>query len=322
MNVSILIVNYNTKDLLKQLLISIRENVRKVSFEVIVVDNNSNDGSCELIKNRFSDVNLIINESNVGFSKANNQAAKLAKGKYLLFLNSDTIICENALERMVAFLEKEESTAVVGCKLLNKDNSLQRSCGIFPNLQTEFYFRTFLNRVFPTSKIFGSFKLGSWDYSSISQVDWVSGACLMIRKKIFDEIGGFDEQLYMYYEDADLCLRVKKLGLKIYFIPDAYLYHLYGGSWHSNREIPIVNSCISSIYFFRKHHKKWKIHILKILILFETFICYFIVTPFLIIKGEKYTGIESRLRGYSACLKYIILDSIGKYAYSNSNPSF
>ncbi|MFQ5823193.1 MAG: glycosyltransferase family 2 protein [bacterium] len=305
MDVSIIIVNHNTKELLKELLTSITQNVKNISYEVIVVDNNSTDGSCELFKTNFTKVTLIANKSNFGFSKANNQAAKLTKGKNILFVNSDTIVCENAIERMFAFLEKEKSTAVVGCKLLNKDNSLQRSCGIFPRLLTEFYFRTFLNRIFPTSKIFGSFKLGSWDYSSVLEVDWVSGACLMIRKEIFDQIGGFDEHLYMYYEDVDLCLRVKKLGWKIYFTPNASVYHLHGGSWERNREIPIFNSCISSLYFFRKHHKKWKIIFLKLFILIETFLSYFVLIPYLVIKGEEYSGIKSRLRGYTACLKHI-----------------
>ncbi|MFQ5639064.1 MAG: glycosyltransferase family 2 protein [bacterium] len=311
-DLSLIIVNHNTRGLLKQLLLSIKRNTKKVFYEIIVVDNASGDRSAALVKEDFQDIVLIENQSNLGFSQANNQAVKIAKGDYLLFLNSDTIVCENAVESLFSFLEQEKYAAVVGCKLLNIDDTLQRSCGIFPNLKTEFYFRTFLNRLFPTSPTFGSFKLGSWDYSSLMEVDWVSGACLMIRKNIFDQIGGFDETLYMYYEDADLCLRVKKLGWKIYFIPDAYVYHLHGGSWQQNREIPIINGCKSALYFFRKHHDLWKVPLLKILILIETLLSYLILTPILVIKGEKYAIIKSRFRGYTACLKYLLSDSFGK----------
>ncbi len=149
MNVSIIIVNYNTKELLKQVLTSIKQNVKKISYEILVIDNNSNDGSCELLTTNFKDAKLIANKSNFGTSKANNQGAEIAKGECLLFLNSDTIVCKNALEIMYKFLGNEKSAAAVGCKLLNKDHSLQRSCGIFPNLLTEFYIRTYLSSLFP-----------------------------------------------------------------------------------------------------------------------------------------------------------------------------
>ncbi len=127
MMVSIIIVNFNTKELLKQLLTSITQNVKNVTYEIIVVDNNSTDGSKELLKTLFKKVILIANKSNLGFGKSNNQGAKVAKGKYLLLLNSDTLVCENAIDTMFQFLEKEKSVAAVGSKLLNRDGSLQSS---------------------------------------------------------------------------------------------------------------------------------------------------------------------------------------------------
>ncbi len=107
---------------------------------------------------------------------------------------------------------------------------------MFPKLKTEFYFRTFLNQIFPTNGISGLFRVSAYDNSAVKEVDWVSGACMMIRKEVFDKIVGFDEQIYMYYEDADLCLRIKKLGWKVYFLPHAQIYHFYGSSWKKNRD--------------------------------------------------------------------------------------
>ncbi|MCH7674389.1 glycosyltransferase family 2 protein [candidate division KSB1 bacterium] len=307
MDVSIIIVNFSTQDLLNKLLISIKEKMKSVEYEIIVVDNNSEDDSVEFLKNYFPKTVLIENKTNVGFSKANNQGAKLAKGKYLLFLNSDTLVCDGVAEKMLEYLQRKKSTAIVGPKLLNQDDTLQRSCGIFPNLCTEFSGRTFLNRLFPTSKVFGAYRLGAWDYATEKKVDWVSAACMLIRKDVFDQIAGFDENIYMFYEDVDLCFRVKKAGYKITFLPNAQIYHLHGGSWTNQREIPIFNKGKSALYFFRKHYRRWKTQSLKIFILVEILLSYLLFFPYLILKGEQLSGIQSRAKGYNACLKHIVL---------------
>lgn len=311
MDISIIIINTNEKHFLEPLLNSIKENVKRVAYEVIVVDNNSTDGSREMIQDRFRDVKLVEMDHNAGFSKANNRGAQVAKGKYLLILNPDTIVCDNALEKMHAFLEKETSIAVVGCKLLNPDGTLQRSCGVFPNLRTEFFIRTFLNRLFPKSKLAGAYQLGAWDYATMAEVDWVTGACLMIRKELFDQLGGFDERMYMYYEDVDLCYRVRESGGKIFFLPDAAVYHYLGGSWRKNRQIPIFNGCRSSLYFFRKHYTMGRALILKWLILMEIFLFYFLFLPLSILKREDSALRRSRTTGYNLTLRFIISDTFG-----------
>lgn len=307
MVVSIIIVNFNTLDLLSKLLISIKEKMKPLDYEIIVADNNSEDGSVEFLKEHYPETVLIENHSNAGFSKANNQGAKLAKGKYLLFLNTDTIICDGAIEKMLEYLKRDKSTMVVGPALLNQDDTLQRSCGIFPNLLTEFFGRTFLNRLFPTSKVFGAYKFGAWDYSTEKKVDWVSGACMLMRKDIFDKLGGFDDNIFMFYEDVDLCFRVKQAGYEIAFLPDAQIYHLHGGSWLNQREITILNSGKSALYFFRKHYNWWTTESLKFFLLVEIFLSYLFFIPYLFIKGEAFSGIQSRFKGYNACLKHILL---------------
>jgi len=302
---SIIIVNFNTRALLNKLLISIKEKIKSLEYEIIVVDNNSQDGSVKFLKKHFPETVLIENKINMGFSKANNQGAKLAKGRYLLFLNSDTLVCDGAIEKMLEYLQKNQSTTIVGPKLLNQDGTLQRSCGVFPNLLTEFSGRTFLNRLFPTSKVFGAYKLGTWDYATEKKVDWVSGACMLIRKNVFDQVGGFDEYIYMFYEDVDLCLRVKKAGYKVAFLPDAQIYHIGGGSWQTYREIPIFHSYRSVLYFFLKHYPKWKTAPLKIFLIIEFLLSYLIFVPYLVITG-KYREAKSRLKGYNARFKHLM----------------
>lgn len=310
MKISIIVVNANMRHFLEPLLTSIKDNVKKVAHEVIVVDNNSTDDSRKMIRERFPNVLLIEMDHNAGFGKASNCGAQAAKGKYLLLLNPDTIVCGDAVQSMFKFLEREKSAAVVGCKLLNPDGTLQRSCGIFPNLRTEFFVRTFLNRIFPKGKMAGSYLLGAWDYSTTAEVDWVSGACLMIRKSVFDSLGGFDEQLFMYYEDVELCYRTNQLGWKVYFFPQAAIYHYLGGSWQTNRAIPIINGCRSSLYFFRKHRQSWETNVLKVFMLLEILLFYTLFVPLSILKGESRLIVKTRLHGYNSTLKFIFKDPL------------
>lgn len=304
LTLSILILNYNTKNLLSQCLNSIESNVKNVQYEIIVVDNNSSDGSVKYIKQHFSAITIIANTQNVGFTKANNQAAIIAKGKYLLILNSDTIVHTGSLTALITYLDENKNTGIVGPKLLNPDKSLQLSCGIHPNLLTEFLNRTFLSRIFPNNKFMGVYKYGGWDYTTKS-VDWVTGACLLIRKNIFQKINGFDENIFMFYEDVDLCFRLKKLGHDIIFFPDAQVTHIHGGSWINYREVPIFYSCKSALYFFKKHYPRWQTLVLRLWLLTEILISYIFFIPFLLITQRDMNSIKSRIKGYNACLRYI-----------------
>lgn len=306
MDISILILNYNTKALLEQCLNSIKSNARNIQYEIIVVDNNSSDGSVEYIEQHFSGLTIIANKHNAGFTKANNQAAKLAKGRNLLILNSDTIIHPNSLDALVEYLNASPNVAIVGSKLKNPDGSLQLSCGIYPNLYNQFLYRTFISRIFPNNPILGVYQYGGWDYSTTRLVDWVTGACLLIRKEIFERIGGFDENIFMFYEDVDLCFRVKKLGHNIVFFPDAEITHIQGGSWKNYRETPISHGCKSALYFFKKHYPYWQSYVLKLFLIVEILLSIIIFIPYLLLKGESTKDIKSRLKGYKICMSHII----------------
>lgn len=306
MDLSILIVNYNTRAFLEPLLASLRETVRKTHYEVIVVDNDSRDDSGAMVRRAFPEVVLLESKQNLGFSKANNLAARQANGEYLLFLNPDTLVSERSVDELVAFLRTNPQAAAVGCKLLNEDGSLQRSCGRFPNLCIELSTRTLLSRIFPNSRIFARHKLSDWDYATVRSVDWVSGACLLVRKAVFDEVGGFDENIFMFYEDVDLCLRLRRKGWDLLFYPHVSVYHFHGGSWRERRQVAIKQNIVNALYYYRKHHSKAALAVLHVLMLLELLLSFAWVVAWSAIR-EPWDTTKSRLRGLADGLKYLLL---------------
>lgn len=194
--ISIVIVNYNTKRFLAKCLRSIYSNPPKVSFEVIVVDNNSADQSKKMVKEEFPQVVLLENSRNIGFSAANNQAIKMCCGKYILLLNPDTIVLPRSLDILFEFMDEHHEVAVAGPKLLNPDGTCQPSCRSFPTLFNFFTESSFLYKLFPKSKIFGKFSLDHFNYDRVQQVDMVKGACMIIRGEVLDQVGLMDENFF------------------------------------------------------------------------------------------------------------------------------
>lgn len=248
---SIIIVNFNTKSLTKNCLDSIFFNCLESDFEIIAVDNNSQDGSIEMLKKDFGDkIKLIANSKNIGFGSANNQAAKIAQGEYLFFLNSDTVVKSDILSPIKQFLSNNKEVGIISPKLLLEDGSEQeRAYGEFPNL-FNVVAEKFKNQKIEEIKPF--------------EVDWVSGAALIIRKDIFCEINGFDEKFFMYFEDIDLCKRVKDLGFKAVVYPAAPIAHLCGKSikkFNKRKEYYYK----SQDYFYKKHYGKLKMNLMKLM---------------------------------------------------------
>lgn len=265
-DLSISVVSYNTKELLKKCLKSVYENTHKVNFEVFVADNNSKDGSTKMVKEKFPQVNLIENKINVGFAKANNQAVKKSSGRYILLLNSDTIVLPNSLNIMTGFMDHHPQVGALGCKLLNPDMTLQPSCREFPSFLTLFFELTFLDQLFPSNKVLGRYKLSGWDHNEIREVDQLIGACLMVRKKTIDEVGLLDERFHMFFEDVDWCYRIKKRGWKIYFLPKAKVIH-YGSQSIKKANFNMFFTWHKSRYrFFRKMHPNISPFFLKIIL--------------------------------------------------------
>ena len=260
-NLSIIILSYNTKDLTLSCIESIinqyKKQLENCGLEIIVVDNASKDDSVKAIskiKNKISNIRLIENKENYGFAKGCNIGAKEAKGKYLLFLNSDTEILDRGFLKMVEFLDVNKKIGILGGKLLNPNGSPQPSAGKFYTLPN------FL------IMLIGGERLGLLRESpkKITKVDWVSGACMMINRKTFETLQGFDEHFFMYMEDMELCFRARLEGFSSYFYPGVKLVHQSLGS--SNRVFAIKHIHKGILYFYSKHKSYWQYLIVKILL--------------------------------------------------------
>jgi len=227
-DLSVVILNWNTREDLRRCLRSLQDAARRSSVETIVVDNASEDGSLEMVRAEHPHVIAVANEANLGFGAGNNRAIERTSGRYVLFLNSDTIVTAGALDGLIAYADTRPDAAVFGPKLLNEDGSLQYSCRSFPNLGTGFFRNTPLGRLFPANRFSNDYLLKDWDHASPRDVDWVSGSALMIRRAMLLDLGGFDEKFFMYCEDVDLCYRAHLLGARVAYFPGAVIYHMIG----------------------------------------------------------------------------------------------
>ncbi|MBI5666461.1 MAG: glycosyltransferase family 2 protein [Chloroflexi bacterium] len=253
-DVSIIIVNWNTSDLLAKCLRCVETTTRQVSYEVWVVDNASTDGSVDRVRREFPYVHLIANTDNVGFARANNQAIKLATGRYVLLLNSDAFVKDNTIDYMVQFMDAHPQAGMAGCKLLYEDGRLQPSCSMFPTLATEAYIALGLDKLFPRSKIFGRYMMTDWDYSDTRAVDVIMGAFMLVRAEAIQQVGLLDEGFFMYSEEVDWCYRFKQAGWEILFTPDVETVHLWGGSSKAVKVETLIRLYRSRVQFFRKNY--------------------------------------------------------------------
>ncbi len=227
MDVSIIIVAWNVRQLLYNCLKSVYDETKNIDFEVIYVDNASEDGSVEMVKEQFPEVRIIENEENRGFIKANNQGIEIAEGRYVLLLNSDTVILDNAIAKMVQFADVHPESAVIGCKVFTSNNTLQRTCFMYPSCLNMLLSATYLYKVFPKSKFFGRERMTGWDYRNTREVEAICGVCSLVRQDAIKQVGLMNELYFVYGDDPDWCYRFKNNGWKIFFSPEAQIIH-YG----------------------------------------------------------------------------------------------
>ncbi len=256
---SIIIVNWNNKDILRYCLNSIYHIHNVSKYEIIVVDNNSEDGSVELIKNEFPNVELLENNKNLGFARANNQAIKIARGNYILLLNNDTVVTNAfCFDRMIELMEKKPQVGILGCKLLYPNGTLQ-SCGeSFPSVwgifKSQILFAKTWNR-------FGKNKQGD---NHFKKIDFVCGACLMTRKGILDQVGLLKEEYFMYGEDVEFCYRVHKAGYDIGVLTDESIIHLHSKSTEKNLTETLYHSINNDLKNIRMiHNDEWRVLLTK-----------------------------------------------------------
>lgn len=230
LDVSVIIVNWNTREILRNCLRSIYEQTNHIRYEVIVVDNASSDGSAEMVREEFSQVVLIENAENRGFAAANNQGMAIAHGRYVLLLNSDTIVLDGAIQKTLIFADQQTDMAVVGCQVWENENEIQRTCFPFPSVKNMCFQATGLRRMFPRSRVFGRIDYGWWDRTTLMEVDVVGGMFMLVRREAIDQVGLMDEDYFVYAEETDWCFRFWKAGWRCVFTPNARIIHLDGGS--------------------------------------------------------------------------------------------
>ena len=271
MDLSVIVVSYNTKALLKDCLKSVEDQTRGISFEVFVVDNASTDGSSQMVKRFFPKVKILENQENLGFAAGNNKALYKSSGRFLLLLNSDTKLIENSLEKMVSFMEKNKKIGISSCQLINPDGSVQASGGFFPNFLRIFTWMFFLDDLpFVSSLIkpfhphVPSFYLKQKWFEEDHSQDWVTGAFFLMSREVFKKIGGLDEKFFMYAEEMEFCYRAKKAGFEVNYTPRTKIIHLGGGSGGS--ENAIFGEFMGLKYFFDKHCPHWQTSFLRFLL--------------------------------------------------------
>ncbi len=254
MELSVIIVNYNVRAFLENCLLSVQRACEFIQTEILVVDNASDDGSVEVVRNKFPQVKLIVNENNIGFAAANNRAIIESQGKYLLLLNPDTILQEDTLRVMINYFNKSPDVGLAGCKILNPDGTLQLACRrSFPNPWVAFTKITGLNNLFPRSKIFGKYNLAYLSPDETYEVDAVSGSFMFVRREVIGQVGGLDEQFFMYGEDLDWCYRIKTAGWKIFYVHSTQIIHFKGESVRRSDidEIKVFHQAMR--HFVNKH---------------------------------------------------------------------
>lgn len=242
MDLTIIIVSWNTVGLLTQCLDSIYKAGSRLEIEVIVVDNGSSDNSVTVVEKQFPQVVLIKNTQNRGFAAANNQGLSIGKGRYFMLLNSDTIVIPGAIDALVELADCNPTVGVVGPKLLNMDGSLQKSWASFPSFFSELVGRNFRSRQ-PVA-----------DTLNIFDVDWIMGACMLVRSETVQDVGMMDEDYFFYSEETDWCFRIKKRNWKIWYITNSEIYHLGGGSAKRSSVIQLVRLYQGKLLYFRKNH--------------------------------------------------------------------
>ena len=270
LDISVIIVTFNSENDIYNCLKSVYDQTKDLTFEIIIVDNASSDNTNHIVEKHFPEVKLIINNSNIGYSKSNNKAVSVSNGEYLFFLNPDCILLNNCIEELLVEYKIEPRTGIIGPKLLNTDGSLQLSAGFIPKLSTTI-FELWRLDIFLPKNLFG-YRYVPNNTVIKKEVGWVTGACFLIKKSLFEAINGFDENFFMYLEDVDLCQRINNMKKKIFFTTNTSVIHHKAQSSKQNRFVAKQASYQSKIYFYEKNNGLSKKYILKLFIIISAYL--------------------------------------------------
>lgn len=287
MDLSIIIVNFRTYDLTKQTIISVLDTVKNIEYEILVVDNDSADGSLEKLIQDFKNeslVKFIKNNHNDGFAVANNLAFKEAKGEYTLLLNSDVIVNDRTINESLDYIKNNKNIGILGCKVVLPDGNLDKACRrSFPTFKVSFYRMSGLSKLFPNSKRFNQYNLSYLDENGVYPVDCVVGAFMLIDSAVMRKCNGLDESYFMYGEDIDLCYKVKELGYEVYYFGKYNIIHYKGASGKNKRLL--YEFYKSMEIFYNKHYKKEDSFVINIITYVSIWGLYYVKLLFLNIKN-------------------------------------
>jgi hypothetical protein len=259
MDLSVIIVNYNTKKLTKQTIESCIRTIKDLDYEIWVVDNASTDGSQTYFQELFKEpfIHFIYNNDNLGFSKANNQAIERSTGEYVLLLNSDTIAHTDAINSCINYIRNHSDIGALGCKLILKNGALDHTCKRgFPTPEASLYYFLKFHKLFPNNQKYGAYSLSYVPDDAINEVDAIVGAFMLLPRKVIEQVGLLDEDFFMFGEDLDWCYRIKDLGYKILYYPEAIVTHLKGQSSKKKRTKIIYEFHRAMYLFYKKHYKE------------------------------------------------------------------
>jgi len=301
-DVSIIIVNWNTRDLLAQCLQSVYDTVNDLDFEVIVVDNASADGSVAMVQERFPRVQLIENQENIGFAAANNQAMQISRGNYVWLLNSDTIVLNDALEKMVAFMQAHPEIGAISSRLLNKDGSLQDFPKTYPTLINELSRALYIYNFVTWLKRRGMVSRGE----RTREVDRIKGASMLVRRQTINAVGGMSEDYFMYAEEDDWCFRIKRQGWKIYYYPKAEVIHYEGSSVKQISHSMFLRLHQSKLLFFRRYYGPTSVQLLKGIWLTGYGVRLAVVSLLWVMGGKASKALNGKRKNYQALLRSLV----------------
>ena len=263
MDLSILIVHFNTPGLLRQTLRGIRKSAPRLLYEVIVVDNNPNERIAQMVAKEFPEMKVIQNEKNEGFGAGMNKAMKEASADFFLIFNPDIALFANALESLLTFMKSNDDIGMLGPQLLNPDKSVQHSCYRFMRPQTILFRRVpLLRKTYMAKNENHHYTMAEWDHASIKDVDYLLGACMLVRRKAYEEVGGFDPNFFVYFEDQDWCRRFWKSNWRVVYFPEARMVHYHRretaeGGFLKQIMNPLTRIQLQSAWrYFKKYHKQ------------------------------------------------------------------
>jgi GT2 family glycosyltransferase len=315
--VSVVIVTYNSASFLRCCLSSIRASAEHPDIETLVVDNGSTDGTVGLLENEFPWCRVLALATNLGFAAANNVGIRASAGRYVLLLNPDTSVEPDAIMQTARFLDSHPRAGAAGCRLVLPDGATQQSVRSFPTPWGVVAEASFLYLLFWRSRWLGRFQMGFFDYTASAEVDWLSGAFLMIRREVFDEIGLLDEQFFMYSEEMDFCRRLRERGWTVWYVAGSTTEHFWGGANDVSRRT-VVWTNGSQLLYYRKHFRGLALKVLVV----SKFIGLCLRVPLYFAVGcigrSRFWFAKAR---YHAAALPLLIDPVWRYRPGEQRPS-